>query len=135
MIGALVAVAAGAHAQSIVGTWQVTEEKTCFEAQINESETEKELKKDMGSTRTAVARVIVFKKNDTGEEGIFSTGKKRGEDKASFKYRHTGTDLQLLDKKSGVMTQQLVIDELTDTTLRFHLAGKACETKTLTRIK
>lgn len=131
----LMMVAFAARAQSIVGTWQVVEEKTCFESQIAESETEKELKKDMYSTKNAVARVIVFKKNGSGEEGIFSAGKKKGEDKTEFKYRYSGSDLQLLDRKSGLMTQQLVVDELTATTLRFHLSGKDCETKTLSRIK
>lgn len=132
---ALVTATFAARSQSIVGTWQVVEEKTCFEAQITESETEKELKQAMHSTKNAVARVIVFKKNGSGEEGIFSTGKKKGEDMVGFKYRHTGSDLQLLDKKSGLMTQQLVVDELTATTLRFHLSSKDCETKILTRIK
>lgn len=129
------AVASMAQAQSVIGTWQVVEEKTCFEAQMTESETEKELLKDMGSTRNAVAKVITFKKNGTGEEGIFTTGKKKGTDKTTFTYRMNNSDLQLMDKKSGIMTQQLVVDELTSTTLRFHLAGKDCETKTLTRIK
>lgn len=129
------AFASMAQGQSVIGTWQVVEEKTCFEAQMPESETEKELLKDMGSTRNAVAKVITFKKNGTGEEGIFSTGKKKGSDKTTFTYRLTDNDLKLLDKKSGIMTQQLVVDELTATTLRFHLAGKDCETKTLTRIK
>lgn len=131
----LVGMAFAAPAQSLVGTWQVIEEKTCFDAQFSESETEKELKKDMGSTQNTVARVITFKKNGTGEEGIFSSGLRKGTDKSSFNYRLTGTTLQLLDKKSGIMTQQLVIDELSATTLRFHLAAKDCEIKTLTRIK
>ena len=131
----LLGLAIGARAQSLVGTWQVTEEKTCFDAQFTESETEKELKEDMQSTRNAMARVITFKKNGTGEEAIFTSGKKKGADKAAFNYRLTGKDLLLLDKKSGIMTQQLIIDELTATTLRFHLSGKDCETKTLTKIR
>lgn len=135
MVGALLMMAFTARAQSLVGSWQLVDEKTCFEAQISESETEKELRQSMGSTRNAVARVISFRKNGSGEEGIFSTGKKKATDKTTFNYRVSGTALQLLDRKSGIMTQELVIDELTDTTLRFHLAGKACETKTLTRIK
>jgi hypothetical protein len=122
-------------AQSLEGTWQVVEEKTCFEAQMTESDTEKELRKDMGSTRNSVARVIKFNKNGTGEEGIFATGSKKGTDKTSFRYRVSGRALQLLDKKSGIMTQQLVIDELSSTTLSFHLSGKDCETKKLSRIK
>jgi hypothetical protein len=124
-----------AQAQSLVGSWQVIEEKTCFDAQFTESETEKELTKDMGSTKSSVARVIRFDKNGSGEEGIFTTGKKKGSGKTSFKYRMTGKEIQLLDKKSGIMTQQLVIDTLTATTLKIHLAAKDCETKTFTRIK
>lgn len=134
MVCVLVMIVGTVSAQSVVGTWQVVEEKTCFEAQIPESETEKELKKDMGSTRTGVAKVITLKKNGSGEEAIFATGMKKGSDKTVFEYRFSGKDLQLLDKKSGIMTQHLIIDELTATTLRFHLSGKDCETKTLSRI-
>ena len=135
LVALMVSICTLGRAQSIIGTWQVTEKKTCFEAQMTESETEKELRKDMGSTRSGVARLITFKKNGSGEEGIFSTGIKKADDKTSFKYSLKGTELQLLDKKSGIMTQQLVIDELTATKLRFHLSGKECETKTLSRIK
>jgi hypothetical protein len=130
----LVGILSTAQAQSLVGSWQVVEEKTCFDAQFTESETEKELTKEMGSTANSVARVIRFNKNGTGEEAIFSTGKKKGTGKTSFKYRMTGKEIQLLDKKSGMMTQQLVIDELTATTLKIHLATKDCETKTFSKI-
>jgi len=130
----LVGVLHGAQAQSLVGTWQVVEEKTCFDAQFTESETERELTKDMGSTRSSVARVIQFKKNGTGEEAIFTAGQKKGTGKTAFRYRMTGKEIQLLDKKSGIMTQNLVVDELTATTLKFHLASKDCETKSFTRI-
>lgn len=123
------------QSQSLVGSWQVVEEKTCFESQIQESETEKELRKDMGSTQNAVARVIKFYKNGTGEEGIFSTGTRKGTGMTSFRYRATDKEIQLLDKKSGIMTRQLVIDELSTTTLRIHLSGKECDTKSFSRIK
>jgi hypothetical protein len=122
-------------AQSLVGTWQVTEEKTCFDSQIKESDTEKELRQSMGSTKTGVARVIQFNKNGTGEEAVFATGSKKGSGKTNFKYRYVDSTLQLLDKKSRIMTQHLIVDELTATTLRIHIASKACETKTFTRIK
>ncbi len=123
------------NAQSLVGTWQVTEEKTCFESEFKETDTEKELRKSMGSTKTGVARVIQFNKNGSGEEGIFESGSKKGSGKTSFKYRHVDSTLQLLDKKSHIMTQHIIVDELTATTLRIHLASKPCETKTFTRIK
>lgn len=131
----LLAIGAASNAQSLVGTWQIIEEKTCFDSQFTESETEKDLLKDMGSTQSSVARVIEFNKNGTGEEAIFTKGTKKGSGKTSFRYRWAGKEIQLLDKKSGIMTQQLVIDTLTTTLMKIHLASKACETKTLSRIK
>ena len=122
-------------AQSVVGSWQIVEEKTCFESQMTESNTEKELKKSMNSTQNSVARVIKFKDNGTGEEGVFASGSRKGTGMTSFRYRISGKEIQLLDKKSGIMTQQLVIDELSPTTLRVHLGGKECEMKAFTRIK
>lgn len=122
-------------AQSLTGSWQVVEEKTCFESQIKESETEKELKKSMASSQNSVARVIKFKDNGTGEEGVFASGSRKGSSMRAFRYRINGKEILLLDKKSGIMTEQLVIDELSLTTLRVHLAGKECETKAFSRIK
>lgn len=121
--------------QSLVGSWQLVDEKTCFERQMEESDTEKELRKDMGSTRNAVARIIRFDKNGSGEEGIFTTGKKKGSGMTSFKYRVNGRSIQLLDKKSGIMTQEMIIDNISSTALHIHLATKDCETKTFSRIK
>ena len=125
----------GIQAQSLVGSWQLTEEKTCFESQIAESDTEKELRKDMGSSMNAVARIIKFDKKGNGEEGIFSVGSKKGSGMRSFAYKVNGAELLLLDKKSGMMTQQLIVDELSSSTLKIHVATKDCETKTFSRIK
>lgn len=135
IVAGLVLSAWSANGQSIVGTWQLSDEKTCFQSEIEESETERELKKDMGSSRTGVARVISFDKKGKGEEGVFSTGQKKGKDMNKFKYKITAKELILMDMKSGVMTQQLVIDELSASTLKVHNARKECEIKTFTRIK
>jgi hypothetical protein len=124
-----------ASGQSIVGTWQLSDEKTCFQSEMEESETEKELKKDMGASRTGAARVISFDKKGKGEEGIFSAGEKKGKDMNSFKYKVNANDLVLMDVKSGIITQELVIDELSASTLKVHNAKKDCEIKTFTRIK
>lgn len=124
-----------ANGQSIVGTWQLSDEKTCFQSEMEESETERELKKDMGASRTAAARVISFDKKGKGQEGVFSAGQKKGQDMNSFKYKINATELILMDVKSGIMTQQLVIDELSASTLKVHNAKKDCEIKTFTRIK
>ena len=126
--------------QSIVGTWQLTEEKTCFQSALEEnqtqSDTEKELSDAMGSTsKTSVAKLISFTAKGNGEEGIFSKGKKKGTANTPFRYQVQGGELQFLDKKSGMITSRYVIEELTSSTLRFHDAERDCEVKAFTRVK
>jgi len=62
-------------------------------------------------------------------------GSKKGADMANFKYTIKGQELLLLDGKSGIMTQQLVIDQLTESTLKVHNGKNECEVKIFTRIK
>jgi hypothetical protein len=123
------------HAQKLIGSWQLTEEKTCFQSDMTESDTEKELTESMGASRNAIARIITFDKKGSGEEGIFSQGKKKGSGMNSFKYQVVDNELQFVDKKSGMITQRFIIEELTETTLRFHNAQRDCEVKTFVRIK
>ena len=111
----LIAAFAEMRAQSLVGTWQQMENKTCFESQLPESQTEKELLPEMSSnSQTAVAKLIRFDAKSRGEEGIFSKGKKKGSSMNAFQYKLNGNELLLLDKKSGIMTQHFVIDELSE---------------------
>ncbi|HRW99734.1 MAG TPA: lipocalin family protein [Cyclobacteriaceae bacterium] len=123
------------QAQSIVGTWQMTEEKSCLTSQFEESDTEKELLQSFGSSSSAVAKIIKFDPKGKGEEGIFKTGKRRSGDLESFRYQLSGDELQFLDKKSGIIKERFVIDELSSITLRFHSVGKECEERTFTRVK
>ncbi len=124
-----------ANGQSIVGTWQLTEEKPCIEQQMELSETEKELLPGFGSSNSAVAKIIRFDPKGKGEEGIFSTGKRKGEDKEPFRYQLSGDELQFLDKKSGIIKERFIIDELTSVTLRFHKVGRDCEMRTFRRVE
>jgi len=133
----LVALATGASAQSIVGTWQLSDHKTCFQAEMKESDTEKELSSAMSSassSSTSVARVMVLDAKGGGEEGIFSVGKKKASSKSAFKYTVSGSEFQILDKKSGLVTQRWVIDELTASSLKMHEASKDCEIKTFIKV-
>ncbi len=124
------------YSQSIIGTWQLTEERTCFESNIKESDTEKELLADMKSSgNSSVARLIKFDKKGMGQDGIFSVGKKKGADMSEFKYSVNAQELLLLDPKSGIITQQLVIDQLSESTLKVHNGKNECETKTFSRVK
>jgi hypothetical protein len=102
---------------------------------MKESDTERELKESMGASGNAVARIITFGAKDSGEEGIFSKGKKKGSNMNSFKYKVVGQELQFVDKKSGMITQRFIIEELTEISLRFHNAQRDCEIKTFVRVK
>ena len=125
-----------AHAQSIVGKWQLSEQKTCFQAEMKESETEKELAGSMGgSSATGAARVMTLDAKGNGEDGVMSVGKKKASSKETFKYQVTGSEFQVLDKKSGLVVERWVIDELTDTSLKMHDAAKDCETKAYMKVK
>ncbi len=125
-----------ALAQSLEGTWQLTDNKTCFQAEMKESETEKELEPMMGgNSQSSVAKLIVFKKDGSGQEGIFSSGKKKGSNMNSFQYKLSGQELLFTDKKSGMITQRFAIDELTDTSLKIHDAVKECESKAFVKVK
>lgn len=136
----LVFSAATSHAQSIVGTWQLTDEKTCFQSSLEETmqktDTEKELESQMGtSSASGVARLIRFDAKGKGEEGVFKKGKKKGSSMEPFRYQIQGSELQFLDKKSGMITERYVIEELTSSTLRFHDAKKDCELKAFRKVK
>jgi hypothetical protein len=123
------------YSQGIIGTWQLTEDKTCFTSQFEKSDTEKELEQSMGSTKNAVAKLISFDKKGFGEEGIFSQGFKKGTGMNAFKYDVKGSELQFIDKKSGIITQRFVIDEVSESTLKIHNAKKDCEVKIFSRVK
>ncbi len=122
--------------QSLVGTWQLTNEASCLQTDSPLSDTEKELLPMMGgSSDSRVARIIRFDAKGRGEESIFMAGRKKGADRMPFRYRVDDRQLQLLDTKSGMMTRGLVIDSLTQSVLIFHDARKECEKKTFSRIR
>jgi translation initiation factor 6 (eIF-6) len=123
------------QAQSVIGTWQLVEEQTCLQVQFEKSDTEKELEQSMGSSKNGVSKLIRFDKKGTGEEGIFSQGNKKGTGMNFFRYSVKENELRLLDKKSGIITQRFVIDELTESTLKIHNAMKDCEVKIFSRVK
>ena len=133
LLFALLLIAPAAFGQSIVGKWQLTDEKTCLTSELGKSETESELESAMNSSRNAVARMIIFKKDGSGEEGVFSVGKKKGSGMNSFKYRIEGNQLLFLDKKSGMITQRFILEEFGSGTLKIRNATRDCEVRTFTK--
>src|SRR5258708_17801604 len=127
---ALALISCTVFSQSIQGTWQMTDSKTCFQTNTKESDTEKELTSMMGSNSTStVAKIITFNKDGSGKEGIFSAGKKKRSEMNSFQYKINGQEVNFTDKKSGMIIHRFVVDELTDTSLKIHDAVKDCEIK------
>ena len=107
-----------------------------MKAETKESETEKELRDAMGpSSATGVARVMTLDEKGGGENGIMTAGKKKASSKESFKYQLSGSEFQVLDKKSGLVTSRWIIDEITETSLKMHDAVRDCETKTYLKVK
>jgi uncharacterized protein YxeA len=122
--------------QSILGTWQQTDSKTCFQTNMKETEAEKELESQMrGTSATSVAKLITFKKDGSGKESIFSAGRKKRSELSDFKYKLNGQELSFIDKKSGIITSRFIVDELTDSSLKIHDAVKDCEIRIFTRAK
>jgi hypothetical protein len=126
-----------ANAQSIVGTWQLTEEKTCFQSQsqFEKSDTEKELEGGMGSLKNSVTRLLKLDEKGAAEEGIFTAGKKKGSSMTYFKWKIDGQELHFIDKKSGIITQRFILDEVGTSTLRIHNATRDCEVKVFSKVK
>ena len=126
-----------ANAQAIVGTWQLTEEKTCFQIQnqFEKSETEKELEGGIGSSKNTVSKLITFDAKGGAEEGIFTAGKKKGSNMTYFKWKIDGQELHFIDKKSGMITQRFILDELGASTLHIHNAMRDCEVKVFSKVK
>ncbi len=127
--------ALSASGQSIVGVWQLTDQKPCIEEQIERSETENELLASFGSSSQSVAVLIRFDEKGKGKTGIYSTGDKKSKDKESLEYRVSGDELQFLDKKSGIIKERFVIDELTSVTLKLHRVDRDCEVRTYIRVE
>lgn len=121
--------------QPLEGTWQLVEEKTCFQSTLEESDTEKELKEAMGASRNAIGKMLIFDSKGGVQETIKSQGKKKGTGTTNYRYQLSGNELQFLDKKSGLITQRYILDELSFNTLRFHNAMKDCEIRTYTKVK
>lgn len=121
--------------QSIVGTWQLTDQKPCIEQQIELSETEKELLPNFGSSNQSIAALINFDEKGKGKTGIYSEGRKKSKDKESIEYRLSGGELQFLDRKSGIIKERFVIDELTSVKLQLHRVDRDCEIRTYIRVE
>ena len=60
-----------ANGQSLVGTWQVIKQTNCLESEVSDTtKTDEELMKEFSSKSNRSPKVVIFKADNTGEEGI-----------------------------------------------------------------
>lgn len=124
-----------ANSQSLVGTWQVVKQTNCLESEVSDTtKTDAELMKDFSSKSNRSPKVVIFRADNSGEEGIKTMEKKKTSNTKKFLYKFDGTSIYILDKKSHLITKSLIVDILTIDSLEYHSSGKNCEIISLVRI-
>lgn len=122
-------------AQKISGTWQVVKESNCLGEEFSDpSETEEELLESMSSLATGTPKTIQFNLDGSGQENWRTQGRKKPNSKEKFLYRFTNETVYFLDKRSRLISNTFIIEELTSTTLVMFNKDRSCERLELTRI-
>ena len=117
-----------ANSQSLIGTWQITRVTNCLEEEVSDSsKTDTDMMKDFASKSNRSPKVVSFKADNSGEEKIKTLEKKRSSSVKKFHYKHDGTNIYILDKKSHLLINTLIIDTLTADSLVYHTTDKTCE--------
>lgn len=117
-----------AKSQSLVGTWQITKQTNCLENEVSDSsKMDENVMREFSSKSLRSPKVVSFNSDNSGEERIKTMDKKRASNVKKFHYKHDGKNIYILDKKSRLITNSLVIETLTSDSLVYHTAGRACE--------
>jgi len=123
-----------AKSQSLVGTWQITKQTNCLEIEVSDTtKTDPALMKEFESKSTRSPKVLIFRSDNSGEEGMKIPEKKKTSNTKKFLYKYDGSVIYILDKKSHLITKSLIVDTLTSDSLVYHTNGKNCETVFLVR--
>ena len=123
-----------ANSQSLVGTWQITKQTNCLEIEVSDTtKTDAALMKEFESKSTRSPKVLIFRSDNSGEEGMKIPEKKKTSNTKKFLYKYDGSVIYILDKKSHLITKSLIVDTLTSDSLVYHTNGKNCETVFLVR--
>lgn len=123
-----------ANSQSLVGTWQITKQTNCLEIEVSDTtKTDAALMKEFESKSTRSPKVMIFRSDNSGEEGMKTPEKKKTSNTKKFLYKYDGSVIYILDKKSHLITNSLIVDTLTSDSLVYHTNGKNCETVILVR--
>jgi hypothetical protein len=124
-----------AHAQSIIGDWQLLRESTCMDDKIVATNADNqqmidEMKSMAGPTR----QVVSFREKMTGEENTRILSRKKATNNKSFLYKFDGESLLILDKKSHTLTDNYIVDKFSADSLIISNSARPCEVKIFLRI-
>lgn len=124
-----------AFGQSLTGTWQVVKSGNCMGDEFSDTtETEDELLESMASKSTTTPKTIRFNADNSGEENWRTIGKRKASSREKFLYRYSDGSIYFLDKKSRIITDTFIVEELTYSTLIMFNKSRSCERLELTRI-
>lgn len=125
-----------AYSQSLVGSWQLVNESTCVDDDLEPlNEDTEEVLNDMKSMSKPSTQVLILKDNNSGEESTRIISKKKSYNSKSFLYRHNSNSLYFLDKRSKTIIEGFNIEKISTDSLIISNATRACETKVFVRIK
>lgn len=125
-----------AFGQSIVGSWQLVNQSTCVDDDIEpEDESTEDVLNDMKAMSKPATQVIILKDNNSGEESTKIISKKKSYNSKSFLYRYSSNTLYFLDKRSKTIIEGFNVEKLSADSLIISNTERACETKVFVRIK
>jgi hypothetical protein len=123
------------YSQPIVGTWQVAKQSNCMSDELGDpSDTEKEMLEAMSSKAGYTPMTIRFNADGSGEENWKVLGRKKSASREKFLYRHDDIFLYFLDRRSRIITDTFIVEELTPSTLVIFNKARNCERSELIRV-
>ena len=125
-----------ANAQSLVGTWQLVNQTSCIDDNIENDDPETAaLLEDLKSMSGGTGRILRFKDHQNGEESIRMISSRKSSKVNSFLYKYDGNSLYILDKKSRLLLGSYDVDTITADSLIFSNSARACEMRVFVRIR
>ena len=124
------------HAQGIVGKWQLVKESTCIDDNLDASSAdEEEIVSQMKSMTGAAPQTIEFKENNSAVENTKIIDRRKSYNSHAMLYKFTGEALHILDKKSRIIIDSFIVEQLSADSLIISNSQRACETRVFVKIK
>ena len=124
------------NAQSLLGTWQLVNESTCLESELeSDNDSIEPLAQQMKSMSKPAPQIVTFKEKGAGEESTRILNKKKNANQKNFLYKFDGEMLLILDKRSQTLAESFTVDKLDSDSLIISNSARACETKIFIKIK